>query len=60
MLEQTSGESLIPTMYKKKPAKCGCDGCVYEDDPDCPIQREPDSSKWECVIENCIFVKEDN
>lgn len=50
----------------KAPCKCGCDGCYYDKFEHCPIaeavQGNPigNSSEWECVINDCIYVEVDS
>ena len=40
---------------KLVPAKCGCEGCHYEDADDCPWDKDKEA----CVVDgaNMIFVK---
>lgn len=39
---------------KLVPAKCGCDGCYYEDSDDCPWDKDHEA----CVVDgaNMIFI----
>lgn len=57
----------MPVKLKKVEAKCGCDGCYYDNFEKCPIVEAShtsgypyNSENWECVQENCIFIKEDD
>ena len=46
-----------------KPAKCGCEGCVFEDQPECPGYETNRVPHFEnCSLEGraMIFVKKEN
>lgn len=46
---------------KKVKAKCGCEGCYYEDEDECPGDNEPKLGACCDNGEHMIFVKgEDN
>lgn len=53
---------------KKVPAKCGCDGCYFDDNGGCPIDKHieenglplPPKEKWDCVgMDGTYIFKED-
>lgn len=45
-----------------KPAKCGCEGCYYEDADKCPGDDEPELSACTNKVEGqaLIFVRKEN
>lgn len=48
-----------------KPGKCGCEGCVFDDEADCPgwSTKMDDKEKFKACTENgthMIYVKGDN
>lgn len=51
--------SLLLSKYKKKPPKCGCEGCVFDALQDCPVSAGPKPSEWPCIVDDCIYVEED-
>lgn len=51
-----------------KPAKCGCDGCCFENSEDCPVEKQieglpysqwPKTSDWECNKDGSIIYVEE-
>lgn len=59
----------ITSNLKKVPAKCGCEGCYFDTNKGCPIDKHieekglplPPKEQWDCVgmDETYIFVEED-
>ena len=51
-----------------KPAKCGCEGCCFENSKDCPVEKLieglpyaawPPKEEWECNKDGSIIYVEE-